>query len=369
MQSDIAAWQNQANKDNLAPGDVQDKACANISMSEFKQVKDQVDTLVATVDTHGDALTQQEAYTNYLENRIENNSNQTTVIESKMVKEVETLKLQVTSQNDILTALNDSIMHLNASTNELCNSSHIGDTNLSQIEANMNSLGASVEDLISYNIERNLNETMYREQMENMLFQIELDIETDRENVSNNLTSLGLQLATVYTAIQSNHEELIEHGDTIGRLNESLAAKILHIDNAQNFGSNVTDLEQKMDTVEYAIQNNSYTIRLLNETVAATYVDMISLVSHVSELERKVKAIESAFQNNSNELNTALLDMEELNKSTSDSISKIDTRLTNVTGIFLSSGYRRIFRKHIISYNIYFVYFRCMHRTRSNISH
>ena len=339
MQSDIAAWQNQANKDNLAPRDAHNQAYANISNSEFEQVKDQVDTLVTIVDTHGDALTQQEAYTNYLENRIEDYANQTVVVESKMKKEVETLKHQVTSQNDILTALNASIMRRNASTNELCNSSHIGDTNLSQIEANLNSLGASVQDLISYNVERESNDTMYQEQMESRLFQIELDIETDRENVNNNLTALGLQLTIVYTSVESYHEELIELGDTIGLLNESLAAKILDSENARNFGSDVTDLEQKMDTVEYVIQNNSYTIRLLNETVAATYFDMVKLGSRVTELERKVKAIESAFQNNSIELNTALLDMEELNKSTSDSISKIDTKLTNVTGIFLSSEY------------------------------
>ena len=105
-----------------------------------------------------------------------------------------------------------------------------------------------------------------------------------------NLTSLEMQMATADTAIQNIHAEIIKYSDRFGVLNESMTDYVLNLERAQSFGANITALEQNIGTIESSIQNNI------------------------------------------NKISSTILDVAEMNKSTSESISMLDSRLTNIAG-------------------------------------
>ena len=341
VQSDVATWQKRANNGTLVTDDVLDQAHTNMSMPEFKQLKDQLDTLKSIIDTQGAALMHLETYTNYLETRIENNTYQIASAESNLMSESEKLKHRMTAiedsnetftSGDFLRTLNDSVIHLNVLTSELNMSSLVTDSKLSQTEAKMESFEAAIQDLTFRNFA-----------VESKLIKTEIDIETDRgkidfnsdrithleafktlenddkfEMLSSNLTDLAISIRTINTTLQNTHAGVIENGDRIGMLNETQTA-----------------LKMEIATVDIGVQNNQaelteqgVKIRLLNESVAANMENAQNFGSNITDLEEKIGTIKDAIQNNYHKINSTVLGMGEMNGS----ISMLNIRLTNVAG-------------------------------------
>ena len=377
MRSDLATLQIQASKESQNSTNGNWKSSTNLSISELEQIKDRIDTLESIADIHGSDLSHLETDMNVLEHRIEQATE------------------NLTSQDVIITAINESIMQLKVLTNDLSNSSETGGTTLSQLEADMNSFEAIIQELSSRIIEFEANITAGRafklrlmtviakmetnltsenaeillsladldEKIENRLLQIELDIGTNRANVDNNadkikiieanisyemgmseylssnLTDLEIEMGTFKTTIQSNHDRINENSDKIELLNENITA---YCDIAHNLSSNIVNLKSQIGTTNAAIQNNdagindnSDKIRLLNETITAKLGNTQNFESTITDLERDIATVKAAIQNNYNEIASSFADIEELNKSTSNSISQLVTRLSDTTGNYL----------------------------------
>ena len=169
VKSDMATWRKQSSQNTQALGDVHDQPRTNMSTSELTQIKNRIDELELISEAYGISLTHLEANTNYLHDRMENNTNEKGAMESSQLAESISLKLR-------MTAIEDSTEMLKVLTNKLSNESQIG---LSQIMTRTNTLESTVQEL-------ELNTTFYLAQIENRIINIEFTTETNLTKAKNN---------------------------------------------------------------------------------------------------------------------------------------------------------------------------------------
>ena len=325
-----------------------DNSSIKTSISEFQQLKYRLDTLESVTENHGSAISHLEI----LEHSI------------KLTNE------NLTSHGIILAALNDSVMQLKALSIELSNSSQTGGTKLSQLEAEMNSFDAIIQELASGTNDFDANRTAD--------LPLNVRLMTVISNMEANLTSATQMIKTQDDTIQAINETVVKMGTVTSKANsssvvdaeilladleEKIESRLLQIEldvemgKSENLSSNLIDLEleigilkienqdhqdrldMQIGTINEAIQNNdagindnSNKIRLLNETITANVGNAQNFESNITDLERDIGTVKAAIHSNYNEIASSFEDIEELNKSTSDSLSQLATRLTEGTG-------------------------------------
>ena len=107
----------------------------------------------------------------------------------------------------------------------------------------------------------------------------------------------------------------------------------------ENLCSNLSDLEFKIGTLTATVQNNHVgifdindKIRLLNDTFTDGLGMAQYLSSNTTYLELEIGTMKAEIQNNTYGIVSSVRYFQELDKSTSDSISRLNTGLKNVTG-------------------------------------
>ena len=367
VQSDIARLHVLADRETPMSTDGNDKSSINTSISEFQQLKYRLDILESVTENHGSAISHLEI----LEHSI-------TLTNENLI-----------SHGIILAALNDSVMQLKALSIELSNSSKTGGTKLSQLEADINSFDAIIQELASGTNDFDANRTAD--------LPLNVRLMTVISNMEANLTLATQMIKTQGDTIQAINETVVHMGTVTSKANsssvvdaeilladleEKIESRLLQIEldvemgKSENLSSNLIDLkleigilkienqdhhdrlDMQIGTINEAIQNNdagindnSDKIRLLNETITANVGNAQNFESNITDLERDIGTVKAAIQNNYNEIASSFEDIEELNKSTSDSLSQLATRLTEGTGNHFilkvadecSSGYDDIF--------------------------
>ena len=255
----------------------------------------------SVADTYKATLTHKEAQTKYLEDLLEKNANQTASVEATIIAENESLKLRMTkleesngklaTQFESLVVLNSSVMQLNVLSKENNNRSQIRDARLSHIEESMNSRLLQVEETMNYFGFEGVIDNKDRIRLINESL---MAVSNTSKVLHLDLASLETKIATIDTAVQNNLAEIIEHDDKIGLLNDSMAARVLNMESAQqSFCQNLSDLERKVETIQLEIKTNH------------------------------------------NNINSTILDTKQMNESTWETISMLDNRLTNIAGMLL----------------------------------
>ena len=349
MTSDMETLRKQSSQNTQDLGNVHDQSNTNISTSELPYIYERIDALELISQTYGTTLSRLEAQNENLNDWVENYTNETAAMESTMLAESRSLKSR-------MTAIEDSNEMLNVLTNQLSNGSQVGYAKLLLIEAEMDTLVAAMEEL-------ELNKTVYIPQIESRIIQIELDSETNHTAIKNNsdrinnleaymaqgnellktlsvsLTDQAIDIRAINISTQNARNDVIQNRELIRILNETLTAESYI---GKYVYSNLTFLEMKIATVDTAVQNNheemiKYNDRLglLNESMTYYVLNLESAQSfgaNVTDLEQKMETLESSIYDNFDKISSTILDVKDMNKSTLESISLLDSRLTNIAG-------------------------------------
>ena len=338
IQADITILQLRAYKETSNYTNENDPFRTNQSISDLQHIIARIDALEATEDIYGTALSQLETDTNAHEERIQNSTHET-------IKTIDGLKANLTSQGVILIALNEIVTQLKAPLNDQNNSLNTDYSLLFQLEADINSSQAVIQNH-SYRIkELESNKTADRASI--------LRLTTEIANLGANLTSINTIVKAQSDTLIFVNETLIQIG--IGSSNQSntstqaymdrllvqletgLEDRLLQIESdietkSANLTSNVANFVFEIGAIKDTIQNNHFglidisdKIGLLNETVT----DDLGVTQYLSS---NIETMKASIHNNTQDIVSSVMNLKELDKTTSDSISRLDTGLTDVIG-------------------------------------
>ena len=334
----------------------------NESISDLQHIIARIEALEAAEGIYGTALLQLETDTNAHEERIQNSTHET-------IKTIDGLKANLTSQGAILIALNEIVTQLKAPLNDQNNSLNIDYSLLFQLEADINSSQAVIQNhsyrikelesnktadrasilrltTMIANLGANLTSinTIVKALSDTLKFMNEtlIQIGIGSRNQSNTSTQaymdrLLVQLETgledrllqIESDIETNRRSVEEHTDKIKLVEANLTSEQ---DKSANLSSNVANCVFEIGAINDTIQNNrvglidmSDKIRLLNETVT----DDLGVTQYLSS---NIETMKASIQNNTQDIASSVMSLKQLDKTTSDSISRLDTGLTDVIG-------------------------------------
>ena len=362
IQSDITILQLRAYKETSNYTSENDPFRTNQSISDLQHIIARIDALEAAEDIYGTALSQLETDTNAHEERIQNSTHET-------IKIIDGLKANLTSQGAILIALNEIVTQLKAPLNDQNNSLNTDYSLLFQLEADINSSQAVIQKY-SYRIKElesnktadrasilrltmeianlgaNLTSinTIVKAQSDTLVFMNAtlMQIGIGSRNQSNTSaqaymdrllvqleTGLEDRLLQIESDIETNRRSVEEHTDKIKLVEANLTSEL---DKSANLSSNVANFVFEIEAIKYTIQNNrvglidiSDKIELLNETLT----DYLGVTQYLSS---NIETMKASIQNNTRDIVSSVMNLKELDNTTSDSISRLDTGLTDVIG-------------------------------------
>ena len=376
IQADVAKLKLQIDKGTSNSTNTNTASITNQSLSDLQQIEVRFDSLESTLDTYGAALSNIEGVTSVREELFQNYTYRTE-------ETINELQVNLTAQGAKFIALNETIYEtvtqLKARVKDLNNSSQTGISMLSQLEADMNSSKAIIQDHDLRIKELKTNRTAGRESI--------INLETEIANLEANLTSVSTIIKTQGEFLISMNETLIQMGAVNEQSSTSLKAymerqlvqleiefknRLLKIESnattnrkdievkylnitdkmtlletnvlsqmgkSENLSSNLANLEFDIGTITATLHINhddiveiNEKIRHLNDTLTDSFDMAQYLISNITYLELEIGAMKAEIQNNSHGIVSAVANFQELDKSTSDSISRLDTGLTDITG-------------------------------------
>ena len=376
IQADVAKLKLQIDKGTSNSTNSNAASITNQSYSDLQKIEIRVDSLESTLDTYGTALSNIERVTSVREELFQNYTYRTE-------ETINELQVNLTAQGAKFIALNETIYEtitqLKARVKDLNNSSQTGISMLSQLEADMNSSKAIIQDHDLRIKELKSNRTAGRGSI--------MNLETEIANLEANLTFVSSIIKTQGDFLISMNETLIQMGAVNKQSSTSLQAymerqlvqleiefenRLLKIESnttanrkdievkylnitdkmklletnvlsqmgkSENLSSNLANLEFDIGTITAILHNNhdgiveiNENIRRLNDTLTDSFDMAQYLISNITYLELEIGAMKAEIQNNSHGIVSAAANFQELDKSTSDSISRLDTGLTDITG-------------------------------------
>ena len=343
LNADVATLQKHTNDPNIS---------TNIShsnlISELQTVHTRIDTIENATDEVNAAIA-----------NLKNNTDHT-------MTTVDRLIINWTSQEDTLRYLNETVVKLNVliQTNKENNASSNVISKLSQLEADMNSSKAIIQDYATRITGLESGRTI------NQAFIMGLDTEiidtkynltsaqkiiNDHDNKFSTVNESVLEIIDVINQINSTSQAEMER--LLARLETDLNSKILRIgtdieihrasindtnvdienleDKYQHLRLNLINLENETTTLEAELQNSFAEmmnvrdqIRLLNGTFNADRDLLQHLTSNLTYLDAELDAIIAATRSNTDGISSSVVLVDELERET----SKLDTLLTDVIG-------------------------------------
>ena len=198
------------------------------------------------------------------------------------------LSTVIKTQGEILISMNETLIQVGTVSNQ----------------SNTSSLADMKKQLIQLKTE-----------LENRLLQIETDMKANLENIKVDYSNITDKIKLLETNVMSE----------MGK--------------SKNLTSNLADLEFEIGTIKATVQNNQVgiidindKIRLLNDTFTDDLGMAPYLSSNITYLELEIGTMKAEIQNNTRGFVSSAMYLQELDKSTNDSISRLGNGLTNITG-------------------------------------
>ena len=319
-------------------------------------MKNQTDTLESNMDTFGTDLLSLKTVMSVQEHVIRNNTYQIADLQFNRFSEKVSLELQsattkelkadVKSQGDNFLALNETAVQLKTLTNELNYTLQNERSNIAQLEA-------IIQDISSRIVQLESNRSADRELIQRLMFEIDnhednvtelesnmaadrrliLRLSTDASSLKANLTSTTALIKTQGEILMAMNETLLQMGIVTNQLNASSQA------NTDMLAEQDVEIERRLlrhqsviETSLGNIGNNTDKIRFLKANVSFVQDNFENLRSNLTYMESKIATTNDGVENNTDAITALFVAMQALNGSTSDSISRLRTELTEING-------------------------------------
>ena len=309
---------------------------ANMLLSDLETIHNRIDTIENATEEYGAALSKLEQNMNIQENALQNNTYQTMTTTDRLYTDFESQGVTVLYLNETVTKLN-ALVHSNGPNN----GSNAAISKLSQLEADINSSKAMVEDYVTRTIELE----GYRAVHQTMILNLDTEISGLKANRTSDNTDMKRSILHIETEIDNNRKlinaTIIDTDNLEERMN-------LEREKYNNLSVNLFNLQEDTMTTKAKVQNNTAEIidikgliGQLNETLEAHLNIAQYLISNLTYLEAKLDTTVAATLNNTDALASSILSLDGLERDT----TKLNKRLTDVTGaIFVL--YFAMFRAH-----------------------
>ena len=208
------------------------------------------------------------------------------------------------------------------------NGSNAAISKLCQLEADINSSKAIVEDYVT----RTTELEGYRAEHQTMILNLDTEISGLKDNRTSDDTDIKRSILQIETMIENNRKLINATIIYTDNLEERMN---LEREKYNNLSVNLFNLQENTMTTKAEVQNNTAEIidikgliGQLNETFEAHLNIEQYLISNLTYLEAELDATVAATLNNTDGLASSLLSVEELGKDA----NKLSERLTEVTG-------------------------------------